>query len=128
MQYIKTQNGATIAYSGPSLGLTAMTEAGWTRYEGSEPPERLKIEADGTVTVLPQETVQVVKKYSTLAIIRALGEQWETLRTQLDTSGYLDQFFAANYLASDDPVFIAFAETADADLLAILENCEWRAE
>ena len=48
------------------------------------------------------------KKYSTLKIIRVLGGEWEGYRTRLEAAGYLDQFFAANYLSEDDPVFVAF--------------------
>ena len=55
--------------------------------------------------------VELPKKYSTLKIIRTLGEEWESYRTRLEVAGYLDQFFAANYLAEDDPVFVAFMAT-----------------
>lgn len=33
-----------------------------------------------------------VKKYSTLKIIRALGDEWPVYREQLESGGYADQF------------------------------------
>ena len=65
------------------------------------------------------------KKYSTLKIIRTLGEDWEGYRTRLEVAGYLDQFFAANYLAEDDPVFVAFMATVPDEVKDLLEMCEW---
>ena len=69
--------------------------------------------------------VDLPKKYSTLKIIRTLGEEWESYRTRLEVAGYLDQFFAANYLAEDDPVFVAFMATVPEDVKEMLEQCEW---
>lgn len=69
-----------------------------------------------------------IKKYSTLKIIRALGDDWTTYRRQLDAAGYADQFFAANYLASNDPVFTAFLATVPAEVREKLEECEWDPE
>lgn len=69
-----------------------------------------------------------VKKYSTLKIIRALGDEWQNYRARLEAAGYLDQFFAANYLASTDPVFQAFLATVPDEVKAQLENCLWEAE
>jgi hypothetical protein len=66
-----------------------------------------------------------VKKYSTLKIIRTLGEDWEVYRKQLESAGVLDQFFAANYLAEDDPVFVAFLETVPEEVKAMLDMCLW---
>ncbi|MBR2438716.1 MAG: hypothetical protein IKB25_00860 [Lentisphaeria bacterium] len=65
------------------------------------------------------------KKYSTLKIIRTLGDEWEGYRTLLSTAGVLDQFFAANYLSEDDPVFAAFLENVPEDVKAMLDLCEW---
>ncbi|MBQ7404241.1 MAG: hypothetical protein IJW05_12485 [Lentisphaeria bacterium] len=65
------------------------------------------------------------KKYSTLKIIRNLGDEWEGYREQLSEAGVLDQFFAANYLAEDDPVFLAFLETVPEEVKAKLILCEW---
>ena len=69
--------------------------------------------------------VDLPKKYSTLKIIRTLGEEWEGYRTRLEVAGYLDQFFAANYLAEDDPVFVAFMQTVPEEVKGMLEQCEW---
>ena len=69
--------------------------------------------------------VEPPKKYSTLKIIRTLGEEWESYRTRLEVAGYLDQFFAANYLAEDDPVFVAFMATVPEEVKAMLEQCIW---
>lgn len=69
-----------------------------------------------------------IKKYSTLKIIRALGDDWAMYRKQLDAAGYADQFFAANYLASNDPVFEAFLATVPEEVKEKLENCIWDPE
>lgn len=69
-----------------------------------------------------------VKKYSTLKIIRTLGNDWARYRKQLDAAGYADQFFAANYLASNDPVFEAFLATVPEEVREKLEECEWDPE
>ena len=72
------------------------------------------------------EPVEVPKRYSTLKIIRALGDDWAAYKTQLETAGVLDQFFAANYLAADDPVFMAFVANVPEDLIARLDaECIW---
>ena len=63
------------------------------------------------------------ERYSTLKIIRALGEEWETCRAALEEAGVLDQFFAANYLASDDPVFQAFIATVPEEIVSLLDEC-----
>nr|DAI95135.1 MAG TPA: hypothetical protein [Caudoviricetes sp.] len=68
------------------------------------------------------------KKYSTLKIIRALGDEWENYRKQLEEAGVTDQFFAANYLAGNDPVFVAFLATVPEAVREKLENCEWEPE
>lgn len=69
-----------------------------------------------------------IKKYSTLKIIRALGDDWENYRKLLEEAGVIDQFFAANYLASNDPVFTAFLATVPAEVREKLEECEWDPE
>ena len=69
--------------------------------------------------------VELTKKYSTLKIIRTLGEEWEGYRTRLEMAGYLDQFFAANYLAEGDPVVVAFRATVAEEVKEMLEQCEW---
>ena len=68
---------------------------------------------------------EAVKKYSTLKIIRALGSEWDTYKAQLEAAGLLDQFFAANYLLSTDPVFAAFVANVPAELKAKLDECVW---
>ena len=73
---------------------------------------------------LPQPEDAAVK-YSTLKIIRALGEDWEIYRTMMQQSGVLDQFYAANYLKSDDPVFAAFIENVPDEVKARLNECLW---
>lgn len=76
-----------------------------------------------------EETAEMVaaaaKKYSTLKIIRALGSDWDTYKAQLEAAGVLDQFFAANYLLSSDPVFAAFVANVPAELAAKLDECVW---
>lgn len=69
-----------------------------------------------------------IKKYSTLKIIRSLGDEWENYRKQLEEAGVIDQFFAANYLAGNDPVFVAFLATVPEEVREKLENCEWEPE
>lgn len=72
-------------------------------------------------------TVPQVQKYSKLKIIRALGEEWETYRHQLEQAGMLDQFFAAEYLAEDDPVFSAFMASVPDEVKEKLNECQWEA-
>lgn len=66
-----------------------------------------------------------VKKYSTLKIIRALGDEWGMYKAQAEAAGILDQFYAANYLASNDPVFVAFLKNVPAELKSRLDECLW---
>lgn len=70
-------------------------------------------------------TVPQVRKYSKLKIIRALGEEWETYRQQMEQAGMLDQFFAAEYLAEDDPVFAAFMANVPDEVKEKLNECLW---
>lgn len=70
--YIKSMNGKTVVYSGPSFGLAAMLAAGWIRHEGDEPVERLVIEPDGTVTVLPEFPVEPHEWVDTEELVSAL--------------------------------------------------------
>ena len=69
-----------------------------------------------------------IKKYSTLKIIRALGDDWENYRKLLEEAGVIDQFFAANYLAGNDPVFVAFLATVPEEVREKLEECQWEPE
>ena len=66
-----------------------------------------------------------IKKYSTLKIIRTLGDEWENYRRKLEEAGVIDQFFAANYLAGNDPVFVAFLATVPEEVREKLEECQW---
>lgn len=72
-----------------------------------------------------EPVTEAVKKYSTLKIIRALGDEWSVYKAQLEAAGVLDQFFAANYLLSTDPVFAAFIANVPAELKAKLDECIW---
>ena len=72
-----------------------------------------------------RQTVPQIRKYSKLKIIRALGAEWETYRQQLEQAGMLDQFFAAEYLAEDDPVFVSFMATVPEELKEKLNECLW---
>lgn len=72
-----------------------------------------------------RHSVPQIRKYSKLKIIRALGNEWETYRHQLEQAGMLDQFFAAEYLAEDDPVFVAFMANVPDEVKAKLPECLW---
>ena len=72
-----------------------------------------------------EQVTGAVKKYSTLKIIRTLGSDWETYKAQLEAAGVLDQFFAANYLLSTDPVFAAFIANVPEELKNKLDECIW---
>ena len=72
-----------------------------------------------------RQSVPQIRKYSKLKIIRALGAEWEMYRSQLEQAGMLDQFFAAEYLAEDDPVFAAFMENVPEEMKERLGGCLW---
>ena len=72
-----------------------------------------------------RQGVPQIRKYSKLKIIRALGAEWETYRHQLEQAGMIDQFFAAEYLAEDDPVFAAFMESVPEEVKERLKECVW---
>lgn len=72
-----------------------------------------------------RRTIRSPKKYSKLKIIRTLGANWETYRQQLEQAGMLDQFFAAEYLAEDDPVFAAFIAKVPDEVKEKLNECLW---
>lgn len=65
-----------------------------------------------------------IKRFSKLKIIRTLGEQWPEYRRQLEYAGLLDEFFAAEYLAADDPAFVAFMTQVPPEVAAKLKDCE----
>lgn len=87
-------------------------------------------EANGYTTEAPEVVATVTpKKYSKLAIIRALGDGWAAKRAELETAGLLDKFFAANYLAEDDEEFATVLATLTDDPKRLLgEQCQWVAE
>lgn len=97
-------------------------------YDGKQifNPSDEQIKAAGYEWVEPSVPV-MKKKYSTLKIIRTLGDDWEGYRTRLEVAGVLDQFFAANYLAEDDPVFVAFLSEVPEDVKSLLDLCLWEA-
>ena len=72
-----------------------------------------------------EKTQMEAVKYSTLKIIRTLGDDWQTYKVQMEAAGVLDQFYAANYLKSDDPVFAAFLESVQAEVKNKLSECLW---
>ena len=73
-----------------------------------------------------EEKIQMeAVKYSTLKIIRTLGDDWQTYKVQMEAAGVLDQFYAANYLRSDDPVFAAFLENVPDEVKNKLSECVW---
>lgn len=73
-----------------------------------------------------EEKIQMeAVKYSTLKIIRTLGDDWQTYKAQMEAVGVLDQFYAANYLRSDDPVFAAFLENVPDEVKEKLNECLW---
>lgn len=51
--YIKKEQSQVIAWNGPSIGKTKMTEDGWIFYDGNIPVSRLDI-VDGEVVELPE--------------------------------------------------------------------------
>lgn len=76
-----------------------------------------------------EEKVEVeAVKYSTLKIVRALGDEWPMYKQMMEQAGILDEFYTANYLKSDDPVFAAFIKQVPAELQAKLSECIWDAE
>ena len=89
------------------------------------PTAEMLIEA-GFVPYTPPKPEPIVrpKRYSQLKIIRALGDEWQTYRKLLEDAGVLDQFFAADYLQEDDPVFAAFIANVPDELKARLAECE----
>ena len=100
--------------------------SGWLLLDGQRifNPSDEQLIAAGYTWIDPVP-VEIQEKYSTLKIIRALGDDWESYRKQLESAGYLDQFFAANYLAADDPVFMAFMATVPEEVKARLPECVW---
>ena len=89
------------------------------------PTAEMLIEAGFEVYTPPEpEPIVRPKRYSQLKIIRALGDEWQTYRKLLEDAGVLDQFFAADYLQEDDPVFSAFIANVPDELKEKLAECE----
>ena len=79
-----------------------------------------------TETVPDAPVPEVPKRYSTLKIIRALGDDWQSYKNKLEAAGVLDQFFAANFLRSDDQFFIEFIKDVPEELKNKLDTeCLW---
>lgn len=121
MQYIKDDKIVTANSGQVVIG----------NYRVFNPTEEMLIKA-GYVPYTPPEPepmpepepVVIPKRYSQLKIIRTLGDEWQTYRKLLEDAGVLDQFFAADYLQEDDPVFAAFIANVPDELKAKLTECE----
>ncbi len=74
------------------------------------------------LAVLRRPVAEPPRRYSQLAIIRALGDRWESQRAELVAAGLLDQFFAADYLEETDPVFASVAESLSDAERGLLET------
>ena len=51
---------------------------------------------------------QVVRKYSKLKIVEALGDAWPVWKQKIEAAGLSDYWQACQYLASDHPAFAQF--------------------
>lgn len=108
-----------------NLDETWLTEHGYVDKTQEEIDNYIK---ENTTTVDPEpdpSTEDEPKKYSTLMIIRALGDEWEKYRAKLEAYGYLDQFFAANYLLETDPLFVEFLKEVPLEIRDQLDTCIW---
>ena len=83
------------------------------------------------VVELPDpEPVTTIKRYSKLAIMRALETAglWATVKNAITEAGRWDAFILAQDLAGDDPDFLAMKAALDAmlpvDSETILQGCE----
>ena len=76
------------------------------------------------------EPVTTIKRYSKLAIMRALETAglWATVKNAITEAGRWDAFILAQDLAGDDPDFLAMKDVLDAmlpvDSETILQGCE----
>ena len=119
MQYIKDNQIVTANVGQVVLGnrrifnptAEILIEAGFVLYTPPEPEP------------MP-EPEPPPKQYSQLKIIRALGDEWQIYRKMLEDAGVLDQFFAADYLQEDDPVFAEFISNVPDELKTRLAECE----
>ena len=83
------------------------------------------------VVEIPEpEPVTTIKRYSKLAIMRALETAglWATVKNAITEAGRWDAFILAQDLAGDDPDFLAMKAALDAmlpiDSETILQGCE----
>ena len=82
-----------------------------------------------TIVEIP-EPVTTIKRYSKLAIMRALETAglWATVKNAITEAGRWDAFILAQDLAGDDPDFQAMKAVLDAmlpvDSETILQGCE----
>ena len=82
------------------------------------------------VEIEEPEPVTTIKRYSKLAIMRALETAglWATVKNAITEAGRWDAFILAQDLAGDDPDFLAMKAALDAmlpvDSETILQGCE----
>jgi len=82
------------------------------------------------VEIEEPEPVTTIKRYSKLAIMRALETAglWATVKNAITEAGRWDAFILAQDLAGDDPDFLAMKASLDAmlpvDSETILQGCE----
>ena len=82
-----------------------------------------------TIVEIP-EPVTTIKRYSKLAIMRALETAglWATVKNAITEAGRWDAFILAQDLAGDDPDFLAMKAVLDVmlpvDSETILQGCE----
>ena len=82
------------------------------------------------VEIEEPEPVTTIKRYSKLAIMRALETAglWATVKNAITDAGRWDAFLLAQDLAGDDPDFLAMKAALDAmlpvDSETILQGCE----
>ena len=82
------------------------------------------------VEIEEPEPVTTIKRYSKLAIMRALETAglWATVKNAITEAGRWDAFILAQDLAGDDPDFLAMKAVLDAmlpvDSETILQGCE----
>ena len=82
------------------------------------------------VEIEEPEPVTTIKRYSKLAIMRALETAglWATVKNAITEAGRWDAFLLAQDLAGDDPDFLAMKAALDAmlpvDSETILQGCE----
>ena len=132
MPYVKFVDG-TVEYPPVNYGniINVNLDEEWLIANGYENKTEEEIQAyiEENTPTAPDPSTEIPteepKKYSTLMIIRRLGEDWEKYRLKLAAYGYLDQFFAANYLLETDPLFVEFLKEVPPELKSQLDKCIW---